>query len=281
MLHLFKLQSLLSYAIVCHFVLLSSSFEISRVPSHASIRRHSMKQPAMMMSEAASLVSDLGASYSYCLDHYFFPTQSATGGVFTAVGDGIAQATTKRKNENYDPQRTFNYFLKGLGGGILWACWFQIADSWSSQLTQEFLYKSLGLDETNPNAERITRTSISILLEQFLVCPLFYTFWDIPIPALLRGSPIRQIPAQVQTKLGRLLVENAKVWTPVNLVTYNIPVEFRVLFTSCADILWQSINARITSQEIQVPLTAPIAGSVKIVGSNATEVVRTTVEETA
>ena len=38
----------------------------------------------------------------------------------------------------------------------------------------------------------------------------------------------------------------------VNLITYNIPVELRVLFTSFADIFWQSINAAITSKEIQV-----------------------------
>ena len=146
---------------------------------------------------------------------------------------------------------------------------------------QEFLYKSLvGVDEANPNAERITRTFISILLEQFLVSPLFFTFWDIPIPALLSGSPIRQIPDQVQTKLGRMMIENAKYWTPVNLITYNIPVEFRVLFANCADVLWQSISAQITSQEIEVPLNDSIAGSAKIVGSNVTsEVVRTSVVE--
>jgi hypothetical protein len=63
---------------------------------------------------------------------------------------------------------------------------------------------------------------------------------------------MRQIPTQVKHKLGPLLVANAKVWTPVNLITYNIPVELRVLFTSMTDIVWQSMLATITSQEIRV-----------------------------
>jgi hypothetical protein len=59
----------------------------------------------------------------------------------------------------------------------------------------------------------------------------------------------------VKHKLGPSLVANAKVWTLVNLITYNIPVELRVLFTSITDIAWQSILATITAQEIRVGST--------------------------
>ena len=94
---------------------------------------------------------------------------------------------------------------------------------------------------------RVTRTFLNVLLEQCLVSPvLFAVCWDIPLPALLWGTPPwRQLPTEVQSKLGPLL-------TLVNLVTYyNIPVQYRVLFASCADIAWQSINASITSQEVR------------------------------
>jgi hypothetical protein len=89
-------------------------------------------------------------------------------------------------------------------------------------------------------------------MEQFIACPVLYTFWDIPITSLLRGSPMRQIPAQIDEKLGPLLIANAKVWTIVNIITYNIPLELRVLYTSIADIIWQTINASITSKDIQI-----------------------------
>ena len=238
-------------------------------------RRTTSSQPPlqlMMMDDATTIVSEFGSSYNYCLEHFFFPTQSATGGIFSSLGDVIAQKTCPEKKP-YDPKRTWNYFLKGLGGGILWACWFQVADDWSYDLTRQLLYGGVEEGEsmftiaessssslTFTTAECLTRTILCIALEQFLVCPLFYTFWDIPLPALLQGSPVRQIPAQIEHKLPQLLVENAKIWTPVNFITYNIPLEFRVLFTSCADIVWQSINAKITSQEIihlpPAPLTA-------------------------
>jgi protein Mpv17 len=204
------------------------------------------------------------------LDNFYFPTQSATGGIFSSVGDVIAQTTSSGNDKKYDPRRTLNYFLKGLGGGIMWACWFQFADNWSLDLTRKVLLDRFALEEPSPNIERATRTAISIILEQFLVCPVFYAFWDIPVPALLSGSPMRQIPSQIESKLGPLLVENAKVWTPLNLITYNIPLEFRILFTSCADILWQSINAGITSQEILVPQRSSIGAS-NMGASNATD----------
>jgi hypothetical protein len=106
-----------------------------------------------------------------------------------------------------------SYFAKGIGGGIIWACWFDIADTWSINLTNDVLSERLGIQEPSFAVEQTTRTAISILLEQFLVCPLLYTFWDIPLPALLRGSPPRQIPAQIRNKLIPLLIANAKVWT--------------------------------------------------------------------
>jgi hypothetical protein len=93
------------------------------------------------------------------------------------------------------------YFFKGMGGGILWSCWFDILDTRSLDLTVKVL-PNLDYDfelETSTMIQRATRTAICIGLEQFLVCPLFYTSWEILIPAVLRGSrPMRQIPAQVK-----------------------------------------------------------------------------------
>jgi protein Mpv17 len=269
----------LAAMVVWNCFLPTSAFSPAPInPYRKNLPLQMMEATAVLEGTIPSLLADLGDSYSYCLDNHFFPTQCATGGVFASLGDVLAQsqdASTKNDKQSpdatstsnnkqpvpvkqqYDPRRTMVYFFKGMGGGILWSCWFGIADTWSLDLTAKVL-PNLDYDfellepSTMMMIQRATRTAICIGLEQFLVCPLFYTFWDIPIPALLRGSPMRQIPAQVQHKLGPLLVANAKVWTPVNLITYNIPVELRVLFTSVTDIAWQSILATITSQEIRV-----------------------------
>lgn len=114
-----------------------------------------------------------------------------------------------------------------------------------------------------PIFQQSLRVLTCIVLEQCLVCPLFYTIWDIPVPALLRGSPVRQLPAQVRHKLGPLLVANAQVWTPANLITYNLPVEYRLLFASATDLIWQVACSRITTSEIElgIPPTSVLLSS--------------------
>ena len=166
--------------------------------------------------EGYSLSSEFGSIYTHCLENYYLQTQSVTGALFSSLGDAIAQANERQNSPNeikeqHDWKRTRIYFIKGLGGGVMWSCWYDFADLWSQMLTEEILSKGVG--ESSYALQQTTRTSISILVEQFFVCPIFYSMWDIPIPALLRGSPMRQIPAQVEEKLGPLLIANAKVWT--------------------------------------------------------------------
>ena len=69
-----------------------------------------------------------------------------------------------------------------------------------------------------------------ISLKQFLMPLLIFSFRDIPLPGLLRG-----------------------------FITDNIPVDYRVLFLSLTDIIWQSINASATSQEIDSTAGVPPA----------------------
>jgi len=98
---------------------------------------------------------------------------------------------------------------------------------------------------STPALVTMGRTIVAILLEQFFWVPLVYTFWDIPVPTLLsKDIENTSIPSQVQTKLPGLLVDNAKVWTFINILVYNAPVQYRVLISSIADILWQSILSR-------------------------------------
>lgn len=241
------------------------------------------------------LADSLGSSYTYCLDNFYFATQSATGGIFSTIGDIVAQTTSSSSPssssesddsakevgnsigiKNYDPKRTFRYFLKGLGGGIIWTIWFDFADCWSHDLTRQILAASgydtfLSTSSTTATTlldsneggifgsvvslpsfdmEQIVRTLVCIVLEQFLVCPIIYSMWDIPLPALLRGLPAHKVPNQIRQQLGPLLTANAKVWTFVNVIIYNAPLEFQLLISNMADVVWQSINVAITSKDV-------------------------------
>ena len=238
------------------------------------------------------VVNELVSSYGYCLKYHFFPTQSITNAVLTMVGDGFAQSKENSDNNNeqeqqqqkelersvnnvynkhyeneneienesytsstYDPKRGMTYFFKGLGSGILWALWFEQADMLSRELTQSTLSHYHIPSSLQSHIETILQTMINILMEQFLICPILFTLWDIPITSVMRGTEVKQIPKQIDDKLIPLLTANAKVWTLVNVITYNIPLQYRLLFTSGASIVSETINSSITSkQEIQIPV---------------------------
>jgi hypothetical protein len=104
----------------------------------------------------------------------------------------------------------------------------------------------------------IVRTIVSILLEQFIACPIIFGLWDLPILSIMHGSPLAIIPGIVRQKLLKLLIANAKLWTVVNVVIYNIPLRFRVLVLSIADIFWESLVSSIARQ--QEVVTSPGEG---------------------
>lgn len=226
---------------------------ISRAAAFAPISAPKSASKALSMVPAGA--EHLFCGYQFCLEHYHLQTQCATSGIFAGLGDVIAQSKDVMDGkQGYKPTRTFHYILKGLGGGVMWTVWYETADEWSLDLTHQLFG---GVPEDS-NVEKAAQVSISILLEQMFVCPLMYTFWDIPIPALLSGSPLRTIPAQVQNKLGDLLIANAKVWTPVNIVVYSLPLEFRLLLSSLADVGWQSINSGIATREVVIESKASL-----------------------
>eukprot|EP00751_Fragilariopsis_kerguelensis_P049285 CAMPEP_0171037028 /NCGR_PEP_ID=MMETSP0736-20130129/41984_1 /TAXON_ID=186038 /ORGANISM="Fragilariopsis kerguelensis, Strain L26-C5" /LENGTH=448 /DNA_ID=CAMNT_0011482377 /DNA_START=1 /DNA_END=1347 /DNA_ORIENTATION=+ len=90
-------------------------------------------------------------------------------------------------------------------------------------------------------------TVISIILEQFIWCPIVYGTFEIPISTLMNGGQFKSIRGEVDTKLDGLLVSNAKVWTLANLVIYNAPLEWRLFIGNCIDIFWQSIVSEMSA----------------------------------
>jgi hypothetical protein len=247
------------------------------------------QQPVLTQSLTAGVFAVCGDGIAQSIDHHRqqrSKQQQQLEQSISATGTTAESTTNSLWNDHsYDPTRGLHYFVKGLGSGVLWSGWYSISDTTAMQVWEPFLendawwsmatttimtmVQSNGDQETfhlvypNPNVLRIITC---IILEQVLVCPIMYALWDIPVPALLRGSPVRQIPQQIQTKLPPLLWANFQVWTPVNIITYQLPAEYRVLFASMADLLWQTINSRITGQEI--PIRIPESSSMAINNNN-------------
>ena len=246
-------------------------------PSRGSSGSSSTARHALAVDAAVQGFSQFSntasAAYAYCLQAYQIPTQMATFGAFSATGDAIAQnvaaltttedddaaqnaASEDSSSTSYDPERTFRYLLKGLGGGIMWSFWYGTIDPWALQLAQASLASldhlgvmTVGADDYEA-LEQPARIVSAIVLEQFVASPLAYTFWDIPVPAMLSGQSTtpQEVVREIRHKLGTLLWANAKVWTPVNVVTYSLPAEWRLLFVSAMELMWQVVNSQITSQ---------------------------------
>jgi len=291
---------------------------------HQRVASAAATTSCLSLSMELPFVSEMASSYTYCLKYHYFPTQSITNAILTVVGDGIAQNqetscqqagndydygndnnnnldshtdtnTNRIANLQYDHKRGLVYFFKGLGSGIVWAWWFDMAEVWSLELTQSMMNcirictfqqsqevmdfattstttmlaassDAATIDVLSIPAQTI-RTLINVLSEQFLAVPVMFCLWDIPLTSLLRGSSAEQIPSHIREKLFPLLVANAKVWTPVNVVTYNIPLEYRLLFTSAASIFSESINSGITSKQIETPeASSALANSQRVFG---------------
>lgn len=90
-------------------------------------------------------------------------------------------------------------------------------------------------------------TVLSILLEQFIWCPIVYGTFEIPVSTLMNGGELTGVKDEVDAKLGGLLISNAKVWTLANLVIYNSPLEWRLLIGNGIDIFWQSIVSDVSA----------------------------------
>lgn len=207
--------------------------------------------------------------YTYASTNYYLATQAATMSLFSGMGDCLAQILERRALTKallagtasavgtkptsqqqqqlrlllrHDWNRTKRFLMKGIGCGLIWTAWYQIAELWSNGLTGALVSSLTTLSpQTLHRMETVIYTIVSIALEQFVASPIIYGLWDIPLLSFLHGTPLAKIPAVVRQKLLPLLIANAKLWTVVNVLIYNVPLKFRVVALSCADLVWQTI----------------------------------------
>lgn len=208
-------------------------------PSHKS----SLTTTNILLQKYVKASRAIPAAYSHCLTHHHLATECVTAGCMAGLGDYIAQRKTQKP---WDAKRSLRFILKGLGEGMMWSWWYHHADRWVAVITQSAL--SNGLLAISMIA--VFRTVISLIMDLFIACPFIYSFWDIPLPAVLSGTPIRMIPRLIKSKLGEMMLASVKVWLPVNVLIYNSPLQYRVLISSTADVFWQSIVSAIASREL-------------------------------
>mmetsp|Transcript_24362 Transcript_24362/g.52527 ORF Transcript_24362/g.52527 Transcript_24362/m.52527 type:complete len:371 (-) Transcript_24362:86-1198(-) len=209
----------------------------------------------LLLLSSSGLPSAFISTYPTLLAEYPLPTKSITNGVLCGMSDIIAQSRdSSRKEFNYG--RLVRFAGKGCIGGIIWSYWYDNLDGFLNLDSDFNLFKLSGvasnkIDFINYQWIRdhiaIITTTLSILIEQFIWCPIVFGTFEIPISTLLNGGSISTIQKEVDSKLNGLLVSNAKVWTLANIVIYNAPVQWRPAVSSCVDLLWQSIVSDVAA----------------------------------
>lgn len=112
-----------------------------------------------------------------------------------------------------------------------------MADGRGNAMAYEWIQEHVGL----------VTTALSIVIEQFVWCPIVFGSFEIPVSTLLNGGSFSTVQKEVGAKLDGLLVSNAKVWTLANVVIYNAPVEWRPAISNLVDLVWQSIVSDVAA----------------------------------
>ena len=169
-------------------------------------------------------------AYSALLQTSPLATKAATQSLIWGVGDVLAQQREERGD--LDWSRTSSFALTGLGSGAAWTLWYDVADALTAPLQDD----------------AVLRTLAACSLEQFCFCPVIFATYQIPCAVLQNGGRIDEIPAAVQARIGDLLVANAKLWTPANILIYNVPLQWRVLVSNCFDLIWGAYLSSVAAE---------------------------------
>ena len=139
---------------------------------------------------------------------------------------------------------------KGCVGGVIWACWYDELDGFLDQDNAFNFFKLFGIvtyQWIKPYLGAF-KTILSILIEQFLWCPIVFGLFEIPVSTFLNGGDLSSVKKEVDSKLGSLLISNAKIWTFANLLIYGvIPVDYRPIISNIVDVGWQSIVSSVSA----------------------------------
>jgi hypothetical protein len=220
------------------------------------IKLTSLAVASIVLLSLTDVPSTAIATYSSLLVEHPTPTKSLTSGFLCGISDIIAQfRDPTRRDFNY--RRLIRFAGKGCIGGIIWSFWYDNLDRFLDMDNDINIFKLSGIVSDSGDflhgyrwiREHLSAvtTLISILIEQFFWCPIVFGTFEIPISTLLNGGSFSTVPKEVDSKLGGLLIDNAKVWTLANVAIYNTPVEWRPALSNVVDVFWQSIVSDVAA----------------------------------
>jgi len=214
----------------------------------------------------------IAQAYSNSLAEHPFITKGMTGFFLCGMGDILAQIrgfqyeTNSASSgaadfagipsvEKINKSRLARFAAKGFFGTSIWAKWYDLSDSLftPSNVMAALAYIGLPgfLDVDGSNAivtMNVARVLGLMFTEQFIACPIIYGCWEIPASTVVNGAPVSRVPFEVKDKLPSMLIENAKLWTFLNVIIYNCPVQFRSILANLGDIVWQSIVSEFAAK---------------------------------
>ncbi|KAL7429409.1 hypothetical protein ACHAXM_001754 [Skeletonema potamos] len=203
----------------------------------------------LQLPQMSTITAVIVATYSKFLAEHPLPTKSVTSGVLCGVSDVIAQFREPNRKE-FNVKRWLRFAGKGCVGGVIWAFWYDELDGFLDQDNSFNFFNLFGIviDQWIKPYLGAVKTVLSILLEQFLWCPIVFGCFEIPVSTLLNGGDLPSVKKEVDSKLGGLLISNAKVWTFANLVIYGVvPVDYRPIVSNCVDVGWQSVVSSVSA----------------------------------
>jgi len=221
---------LINYIIYCwafSSILICSGFN-----SHHVKERHPRVSP-LRDAMSSDILHSIASTYNTCLYESPLITKSITAFSLCSTGDLIAQKRDKA-SADIDWKRVGRFALKGVGSSMIWNQFYESADD-----CVHFI--------TNGEGSAPLRIAIAMLIDQFVWSPLAFGLYDIPMATLLNGASVKAIPSEIRGKLGGMLMSNALVWTPVNIIIYTVPPIYRVVTSNIVDILWQSFMAGVAA----------------------------------
>ena len=122
--------------------------------------------------------------YQQCLLMAPLPTKGLTTAGIWGAADLIQQLREPKadaKRGRIDAARSWSFFATGLGSGVIWACYYDVAEG-IVQLAPGWLADS-----------RLAYTAMSLALEQFVWCPIVFSAFQIPAAVFQNGGTVREV----------------------------------------------------------------------------------------
>jgi len=171
--------------------------------------------------------------------------------------------SSSSSSSSIDRKRSLTFVGKGLVEGVIWSFWYHQSD----RIIARFM-STLVDSQWIPTGDGsplfiLIRTFLALLTDFGIACPIIFSLWDIPLPALARGIPLRMIPRQIRIKLPEMMWASIKLWMLADIVIYNSPVRYRVLIMSTADVFWQAVVSTIATREDGIEQDGPSSSSME------------------